>query len=99
VCSDRLAKTVRTQRIQGLQNGIPYEFAVVAIDKVGNASAVTEARLTYPTGDEDLWQHYHDLGGGATGGFCEALPGAPALATLGLGIVAIGAALILRRRR
>ena len=99
ICSERLAKTVREQRIQGLQNGIPYEFAVVAIDKVGNASQVLEARLTYPEGDEDLWQHYHDLGGSATGGFCEALPGAPALATLGLGIAAIAAALMLRRRK
>ena len=99
VCSDRLAKTVRSQRVQGLQNGVPYEFAVVAIDKVGNASPVVEARLTYPQGDEDLWQHYHDLGGGATGGFCAALPGAPALATLGLGIAAIAAALLLRQRR
>jgi hypothetical protein len=99
ICSDRLAKTVREQRIQGLQNGIPYEFAVVAIDKVGNPSQVLEARLTYPQGNEDLWQHYHDLGGSATGGFCEALPGAPALATLSLGIAAIAAALMLRRRR
>jgi hypothetical protein len=99
VCSDRLAKTVRNARVQGLQNGIPYEFAVVAIDKVGNASPVQEARLTFPQGDEDLWQHYHDLGGAATGGFCAGMPGAPAVATLGLGIAVVGLALVLRRRR
>ncbi|HJZ88751.1 MAG TPA: hypothetical protein VKN99_26450 [Polyangia bacterium] len=98
VCSERLAKTVRSQRIGGLQNGIPYEFAVVAIDKVGNPSKVSALQLIYPTADEDAYNHYRDAGGKATGGFC-AVAWSAAAAPLGLIVLlAIGAALAGRAR-
>jgi len=89
---------VRSQRIGGLQNGIPYEFAVVAIDKVGNPSKVSALQLIYPTADEDAYNHYRDAGGKATGGFC-AVAWSAAAAPLGLIVLlAIGAALAGRAR-
>jgi hypothetical protein len=104
VCSERLAKTVRSERIRGLQNGIPYEFAVVAIDKVGNPSAITSIQLAYPQGDEDAWTHYRNLGGQASGGFCTVTFGTrsgmwSAVLVALLALLALGVRHALRRRR
>jgi hypothetical protein len=101
VCSERLAKTVRNTRIQGLQNGIPYSFAVVTIDKVGNPSPITSVQLVYPTLSEDAYRHYREEGGQATGGFCAVAIGSRVgrWALVPLGLAAALAWLVRRRRR
>src|SRR5262249_20145487 len=47
ICSERLPGTTTSARVSGLQNDIPYEFAVLAIDKVGNPSNIDALQLTY----------------------------------------------------
>ena len=99
--ADRLAKTVRSTRVEGLQNDIPYGFAVMAIDIVGNVSPISGVQVVKPVFDEDAYQHYRNFGGQATGGFCSASVGWPrsCFGAIGLVAVLVGLAFGLRGRR
>jgi len=57
-------------RISGLENGVVYEFAVVAIDENGNVSKVSEVLSATPVPTTDFAEHYSASGGAEKGGFC-----------------------------
>jgi len=106
-CSELLAPTSRSFRVKILQNDIIYGAAVVAIDRSGNASTPVDilyARATHTKSFYDVYRNDDpDHPGLASGGLCtlaQGDAGTPrgALAALGAGI-AIGAAIIMRRRR
>jgi MYXO-CTERM domain-containing protein len=81
-------------RIEGLQNGIPYAVSIVAIDKLGNPSIVSEALLAQPVPTRDFYSGYRAAGGDSEGG-CSVGGRGSAGAALGLA----GLALLLVRRR
>ena len=102
VCSDLLTSGTST-RIYRLQNKIPYVVGVVAVDKRGNPSKLTDVVLQSPTPTRDFYNGYRQSGGAAEGGYCVlASTGDSRLAqnaragwvVMGLGLVALG----LRRR-
>jgi hypothetical protein len=98
ICSDRMAKTVRNVTIRGLQNDIPYEFAVLAVDKVGNPSTVREIHVVFPAVSIDGYQNYLTEGGKSSGGFCAVAPHARAYLLAPL-VLALAVLLGLRLRR
>jgi hypothetical protein len=92
VCSNLLTSG-NSLRVRGLQNLIPYPVAVVAIDKRGNPSKVTEAVLTNPIPTRDFYSGYLAAGGEADGGCTVAGGrGGSAAGWLGgaLGLLALG---------
>jgi hypothetical protein len=97
-CSELLTSQTSV-RIRGLQNGIPYVVGVAAVDKVGNASPITDAYLQFPIATADFYRGYRAAGGSADGGYCAVAP----RARMGLPLLVLAAALALswraRRRR
>jgi hypothetical protein len=78
LCSGKLDSTQTSYRVTGLQNDINYQFLVVALDKVGNPSPVSNIIIEAPQLNEDAYTHYRNAGGKASGGFCQVVWGAPA---------------------
>jgi hypothetical protein len=75
-CSDLRARTETQFTVQGLSNGQPYRFGVVAQDTAGNRSVVVStATCVTPQPVTDFWEHYHGSGGAAQPGFCAVRPG------------------------
>lgn len=99
VCSDLLTSQTST-RISGLQNGIPYQVGVAAVDRRGNASPIQRVLVQTPIPTRDFWRGYKEAGGEAQGGYCAlasagAHPPGAALAVGGLLALVLG----FRRRR
>ncbi len=63
ICSTTFQNTQTSWRIDGLENGKTYQFAVVAIDDVGNPAASNVA-LGTPQPVEDLFRRFRAAGGG-----------------------------------
>lgn len=73
ICSDHITGTGTSARIDGLQNGVPYQFIVVAYDRAGNPLIVSdEVLVETPEQTTDFWERCEmqgDLCG--EGGFCH----------------------------
>lgn len=99
-CSNLITSQTST-RLRRLQNGIPYVVGVVAIDKRGNASPLTEVVAQAPIQTIDFYSGYRREGGAAQGG-CVLTAGAPSNTTpttwLLLGFSLLALRLGLRRR-
>lgn len=65
-----VGSTATDLRIEGLDNNVIYDFAVVAIDEKGNVSAVSEVISATPVLTTDFAEHYSAAGGAEEGGFC-----------------------------
>lgn len=97
--------TTGSKALKGLTNGTSYAFAVSATDTVDNPGPLSELVCGAPAPVDSFWKEYCKDGGqacqpGACGCTSVGAGGTalwPALSTIGLG--AIGAALIRRRRR
>ena len=55
---------------EGIDNGTTYNVAVSAIDAAGNESILSSAVAVTAQPSTDFWEHYQDVGGPDTGGFC-----------------------------
>lgn len=69
VCGTATASAT-TLRIEGLENGLAYQVALVAIDKAGNAAGVYVTSAVTPVPAIDFWEDLHDRGSGVEGGVC-----------------------------
>jgi hypothetical protein len=68
LCGTRSA-TATSIRIDGLENGMPYRVALLAVDDARNVVAKDLGVVT-PQAVTDFWEDYHDQGGSADGGIC-----------------------------
>jgi MYXO-CTERM domain-containing protein len=101
VCSDHLGFNTTSTRISGLENGRTYTFLVVAYDQAGNAvfGETIEAR---PIPTNGLWEQCEAQGSVCGEGWtCSVTDEPPKLGWLfaALGLVGLGGAVALRRRR
>lgn len=69
VCAS-VASTASSVRITGLENGVAYQVAVVAVDDYRNASPLSEVVDATPVPTTDFAEHYRELGGAADGDYC-----------------------------
>jgi hypothetical protein len=92
LCSGLLT-TSAEWRIKGLQNGIPYQVGVAAVDTHGNASLIETTLVETPVPTVDFYDAYRAAGGQASGCSYGARAPAGAAALLLLGLA------LLRRRR
>lgn len=99
-CTGQIVGTaVRTRDITGLDNGVEYHFAVVALDDYRNPSLVSTVTCTIPEEVNDFWEEYEGAGGQAEGGCACGVPGTAPLGVGGMLGLLLGATLLLRRRR
>ncbi len=111
VCSPLLSAISTSYRVQILQNDIVYATSVVAIDNSGNTSK-PEIHYGKPIKTSSFYDVYRDgyaasndtsapQPGGASGGFCSVGVRRPGWRSGlgGVGLLGIGAALALARRR
>lgn len=56
-------------RIEGLENGVSYDVALLVIDRAGNVQGTFLGSFR-PAPVTDFWEDYHDQGGSADGGIC-----------------------------
>ncbi|MCX5747152.1 MAG: MXAN_2562 family outer membrane beta-barrel protein [Proteobacteria bacterium] len=70
LCGDQPSATATSLRITGLENGVNYQVAVVAVDKFGNVRGTYFNRLLKPTPATDFWEDLHNRGSQVEGGFC-----------------------------
>lgn len=103
VCSDHISGTGTSARVDGLQNGVEYQFIVVAYDAAGNPLIVSgdQAMVEIPEETTDFWEQCEaqgDLCG--TGGFCQCSLDEPTgAAWLGSGLLLLTLAGLRRRNR
>lgn len=71
VCG-RSGGTSTSARIGGLQAGLAYEVAMIAVDEAGNAIGQYLPNTVTPTSVIDFWEDLHDRGSDTEGGFCIA---------------------------
>ncbi len=57
-------------RINGLENGVEYTVAVVAVDEHRNVSVVSPTALGIPEPMIDFAEHYRESGGSGRGDYC-----------------------------
>jgi hypothetical protein len=69
VC-DSVSASADNVRLEGLENGLVYSFAVVAVDESGNVSVVSEVVDATPQETTDFAENYAEAGGQERGGFC-----------------------------
>ena len=70
ICGSTTTATATSMRIDGLTNGVPYEVALIAIDKAGNPAGVFMNTPVTPEPVTDFWEDLHDRGSHVEGGFC-----------------------------
>ncbi len=69
VCGS-VPRTANSVRVTGLENGVEYRVAVVAVDGHRNPSLLSEVVPGIPVPTTDFAEHYRDNGGQATGDYC-----------------------------
>jgi hypothetical protein len=69
VCSS-VSASADNVRLEGLENGAVYSFAVVAVDESGNVSVVSDVVDATPQETTDFAERYAEAGGQERGGFC-----------------------------
>ncbi len=79
-----LGTPATTARLTDLQNGIPYEMQLTAVDAVGNASSPSAILSATPQASSGFWTSYKAAGGGAEGGGCAAAPAGASISTAAL---------------
>jgi hypothetical protein len=77
LCSDLVSSGARDARIGPLENGVSYDFYVVAVDSLRNPSTTVSLGSGTPEATEDFYEHYVNAGGTAQGGFCSMGGGHP----------------------
>jgi hypothetical protein len=72
LCGENLSPTATSLRIDGLENGVAYKVALLAIDKFQNAVGVYFTSTVTPVPSTDFWEDLHDpeRGSNAQGGLC-----------------------------
>ena len=70
ICGPTGAATATSLRIEGLQNDVPYQVAIVAIDKSGNPAGLFVEGTITPHAVTDFWEDLHGRGSHVEGGFC-----------------------------
>lgn len=98
LCGETLSSSATGLLIEGLENDQPYSVILVAVDKAGNASAVSFDKTVTPRVAFDLWEDLHNRGSNVEGGFCLAGSQSPG-GTAGPLALALGYLLVRRRRR
>lgn len=99
VCSDHVANTGTSVRVDGLENGKEYQFLVVSYDGFGNPKILSEVLTATPIETSDFWEQCEEQGDlCGNGGFCSCTsdPSPMGAAWLGTGLLLLGLA---RRRR
>lgn len=95
ICGTQESATATSIRIEGLENGVEYKVALVAIDFYGNPTGTFFTRTITPQPVTDFWEDIHDRGGKVEGGLCstnggDALPGL---------VIPLALAFLIRRRK
>lgn len=76
LCGEAISPTANSLTIQGLENDVPYEVALVVIDDHGNYTGTWFTSTVLPKSVTDLWEDIDDRGGGIEGGCLgTSLPG------------------------
>ena len=68
LCTGLLPPTQTSVRVGILQNGIPYQVGVAAVNNAGNASPIQSGFIQTPVPTMDFYTKYRADGGKATGG-------------------------------
>jgi hypothetical protein len=97
-CTDLLT-TQTSHRLFRLQNNITYLVGVASVDVRGNVSDIEQVIAQKPITTVDFYRDYRAEGGMAEGGFCAVAPRARTGGWLVVGLLAVGLALVARRRR
>jgi hypothetical protein len=66
---ETVSGTATSARVEGLENGVSYQFALLTVDDARNASAVYLGEAE-PAPAVDFWEDYQGRGGTAEGGVC-----------------------------
>jgi hypothetical protein len=56
LCGEQQGATAKTLDIKGLENGVPYKVAILAVDRAGNASGAYFTRTVTPKPVIDFWE-------------------------------------------
>jgi hypothetical protein len=102
LCGEATGGAATGMRIEGLENGVDYTVALVAVDKFGNFAGVYFTETVRPEPVTDFWEDLQDRGSKVRGGFCSAADdagGAAGSLLLVLGAVGLVLARSSRRRR
>jgi len=70
ICAEVNAGTATSLQIKHLQNDVPYQVILVAVDLHGNFTALHFDHTITPHLVTDFWEDLHDKGGQAQGGLC-----------------------------
>ncbi|MGE0548898.1 MAG: MXAN_2562 family outer membrane beta-barrel protein [Kofleriaceae bacterium] len=70
ICGESTAASATSLRIDGLENGVPYSVALLAIDNYGNAIGTKLSQTITPAPAIDFWEDIHDRGSDVEGGVC-----------------------------
>jgi hypothetical protein len=70
LCGESIGATTDSLRIEGLENGVAYKVALVAVDKFQNVAGTYFTSTVTPLPTTDFWEDLHDRGSGAQGGLC-----------------------------
>ncbi len=70
ICGEASTGTASSVQIQHLQNGVPYQVILVAVDFHGNFTAVHFDHTITPQAVTDFWEDLHDHGSKTEGGLC-----------------------------
>lgn len=98
VCSGHLPFNTQEARVEGLDNGVDYQFLVVAYDVAGNPIEASEVLTATPRETSGLWEQCEAQGGVCgKGGFCNCTTGRDTPGAMWLSLLALG--LVRRRRR
>lgn len=98
VCSDHVANTGTSVRVDGLENGKEYQFLVVSYDAFGNPRELSGVLTATPIETSDFWEQCEQQGDlCGNGGYCSCTSDPPpaGAAWLGTGLLLLG----LARRR
>lgn len=103
-CGSNTAISSGTASVNGLQNGTPHVVAIVAVDELGNTSAMSTPVCAIPAEATDFYESYKDRGGQGGGGLCALRPWSTQTSTLGpagaaLAALAFAGRRIARRKR
>jgi hypothetical protein len=101
LCSGLIASGQTSYRLKGLQNDLPYEVVVVAVDDDGNLGSPSDTITGTPVLTVDFYNEYANEGGTPVGGYCGIAGGAarPGGFAILLSILFSGLAVARPRRR
>ena len=103
-CGSQTAVNTGRAAVNGLQNGTPHVVAMVAVDELGNTSAMSTPVCATPAEATDFYESYKSRGGQGGGGLCALRPWSTQTSTLGpigaaLAVLALAGRRVARRKR